>query len=181
MTTASHLAAKLGMRIDELQRWLDAGLTAEQIESCAKFAMGSILAFDDICDMTLRAQREQDEYVRAFVANTTRYRRRLVHELAARQDQCLVIPSDVVVTVHKPSAVYPEHEMILGQTLTDLAREYDDSIVIEVSDPGAPVDEYFRDILIGPRATGKPWSFWQSPHLGTIRRSKRHTSLGVAQ
>lgn len=55
--SAFILATALGIRIADARRYLEAGLSADDIESCAKVAARGSATLDDIVDMLVRARR----------------------------------------------------------------------------------------------------------------------------
>jgi hypothetical protein len=116
MTPAIHLAAKLGIRITDAQRYLDMGLTELDIEICLDHSRINGIPLDRMC---------------------------------------------ILIVMHREAEAQ-------GATF-----------VGTFNDSGESFDEFIRDMYIGPKSTDKPWSVFQTPHLGTIRRTKRFTSLAL--
>lgn len=58
--SAFVLAAALGIRIADARRYLETGLSADDVEACAKVAAKGAAALDDIVDILVRARRSDN-------------------------------------------------------------------------------------------------------------------------
>lgn len=54
------LAAALGIRVADARRYLESGLSADDIEACAKVALRGAATLDQLVDMLVRARCSDD-------------------------------------------------------------------------------------------------------------------------
>ena len=58
--SAFVLAAALGIRITNARRYLETGLSADDVKACAKAAAKGMATLDEVVDMLVRARRSDD-------------------------------------------------------------------------------------------------------------------------
>jgi GAF domain-containing protein len=74
--SANELASKLGIAIDNARRYLETGLSSDNIEACARFAVQSTLTLDEVVDMAAKMrERDQEKQVGMHVGTIRRSRR----------------------------------------------------------------------------------------------------------
>lgn len=75
--SATELASKLGITIDNAQRYLETGLSQDNIEACAKLAVQSTLTLNEVVDMAAKTRERNQEKQAASHLGTIRRSRRL--------------------------------------------------------------------------------------------------------
>lgn len=75
--SATELASKLGITIDNARRYLETGLSQDNIEACAKFAVQSTLTLDEVVDMAVKMRKLDQDEPTIKHAGTIRRSRRL--------------------------------------------------------------------------------------------------------